>query len=80
MVKWKAYPHPQRACLEQLICLKPSNVLSQTDRLPFEDLPLAHLRDLHSDIIEEQYRKILHISWIDEKLFEGKIPTDSVMF
>lgn len=58
----------------------PRNVLSQTDRVPFKDLPLPYLRSEKEDVIEQQYRKILHLSWSDESVFNGKIPTDTLSF
>ena len=42
--------------------LSPKRVLSQTSRVAFQDLPMEHLRAPNEDIIEQQYRKILHIS------------------
>ncbi|KAK7079221.1 hypothetical protein SK128_000533 [Halocaridina rubra] len=32
------------------------------------------------DDIEQQYRKILHLSWVEEPVFNGEIPKDAVSF
>eukprot|EP00795_Rhopilema_esculentum_P002576 gene2576-769_t len=60
--------------------LHPGKVLSQTDRLPFNNLPFPHLRAVKSDVLEEQYRKVLLINWVDENVFKGEIPDSTVAF
>ncbi|KAG7171889.1 hypothetical protein Hamer_G000820, partial [Homarus americanus] len=58
----------------------PCKLLSQTEQVPFKDLPLPHLPNEKEDTIEQQYRKILHLSWAEKSVFYGKIPTDSLSF
>lgn len=58
----------------------PCKVLSQTERVAFKDLPLPHFKKMKEDDIEQQYRKILHLSWAEESVFNGKIPKDAVSF
>lgn len=55
-------------------------MLSQTARLPFDELPFAHLRAENADQVEEEYRKIQFVNWVDEKVFDGEIPRDTVKF
>lgn len=64
----------------ELSAFTPRKVLSQVERVPFTNLPLPHLRSCNEDIIEEQYRKILHVTWAEESIFYGEIPSDSVSF
>ena len=59
---------------------KPNRVLSQTARIPLKEIPYAHLRAENSDLIEEQYRKTHFVNWVDEEVFERKIPEDTVTF
>ncbi|XP_068225886.1 protein FAM200C-like [Palaemon carinicauda] len=68
------------AIFQGLSAFSPSKVLSQTDRVSFKDLPLPHLRKDNEDSIEQQYRKILHLSWAEESVFNGEIPKESVPF
>ncbi|KAG7178188.1 hypothetical protein Hamer_G003981 [Homarus americanus] len=56
-----------------LSAFAPRKVLSQTERVPFKDLPLPHLRSEKEDTIEQQYRKIRNLSWAEESAFDGKI-------
>ncbi|KAG7174183.1 putative hAT family C-terminal dimerization region-containing protein 15 [Homarus americanus] len=58
----------------------PCKVLNQTERVPFKDFPLPHLRSEKEDTIEQHYRKIHHLPWAEESVFDGKIPTDSISF
>ncbi|KAK3880177.1 hypothetical protein Pcinc_015308 [Petrolisthes cinctipes] len=67
------------AIYKGLQALAPSKVLSQTERVSFKDLPLPHLIE-EKDMTEQQYRKILHVSWMEESVFDGKIPTDYAAF
>lgn len=67
------------AIFRGLQSLAPSKVLSQTERVTFKDLPLPHLIE-EKDMTEQQYRKILHLSWAEESVFDGKIPTDPAAF
>lgn len=64
----------------ELSAFTPKKVLSQVERVSFTNLPLPHLRSCNEDIIEEQYRKILHVAWTEESIFDGEIPLDSVSF
>ena len=43
--------------------LQPRRVLSQTDRMPFSNLPLQHLLQDNSLTLEQQYQKLLHNNW-----------------
>ena len=65
---------------KELSALSPHKVLSQIERVPFTKLPLPHLRECNEGIIEEQYRKILHVAWSEESVFQGQIPADSASF
>ena len=69
---------PVKGVFENLSGLHPSKVLSQVARLRYQDLPFPHLRE--SLLMEEQYRKVLHVTWADEPCFNGKIPSDCVEF
>ena len=69
-----------RNIFKGLSYFKPDRVLSQTAQMPFKELPCAHLRAENSDLIEEQYRKIHFINWVDEEVFENKIPEDTATF
>ena len=60
--------------------VNPDKVLSQTVCLPFYELPFAHLKAENEYAIEEQYRKVQFMNWADEKIFDGKIPRDTVEF
>ena len=60
--------------------LHPIRVLKANARVPFGQLPLAHLRAAKSDQIEEQYRKIVHRNWEEEPVFNGALPDDTVKF
>eukprot|EP00794_Sanderia_malayensis_P010190 gene10190-11237_t len=66
--------------LKDLRYISPDNVLSQTARKPFKELPFAHLRCEKSNLIEDQYRKIKFVNWADEDVFDGIIPKDTVKF
>lgn len=63
-----------------LSAFSPRKVLSQVERVPFAHLPLPHLRIGNEDLLEEQYRKVLHLTWREESVFSGEIPCDSVSF
>ena len=71
---------PSFSIFKSLKAFAPSSVLSQVHRVPYQDLPLPHLRANNESIIEQQYRKIMHISWIEEPIFNGEIPQGSVPF
>ena len=60
--------------------LSPNYVLSQTLRVNLNKLPLQHLIKSDDGVIEEQYRKIIHVPWQEESTFEGNIPRDPVQF
>ena len=68
---------PTGGLFKTLSSLHPSKVLSQVDRTPFLKLPFPHLM---GSGVEEQYRKILHVDWREEPVFEGEIPQDTVKF
>ena len=65
---------------KNLSSLQPRRVLSQTDRMPFSDLPIQHLLQDNSLTLEQQYRKLLHQNWAKESVFGGEIPEDTVAF
>ena len=49
--------------------------------MPFTQLPFLHLIENNICIIEDQYRKIIHIDWREEPPFKNEgIPTDSESF
>lgn len=63
-----------------LRALHPSKVLDATRRVPFNQLPLPGLREDKSDVIEEQYRRIVHRNWKEDPIFNGVIPDATVAF
>lgn len=69
-----------RNLFKGLSTLHPHMVLDATARAPFNQLPLAHLREAEDNLIEEQYRKILHREWREEPVFNGTIPQDTARF
>ncbi|CAB4016125.1 Hypothetical predicted protein [Paramuricea clavata] len=60
--------------------LHPNKVLDASQRVPYNQLPLPHLRQENANVIEEQYRKILHRPWKEEPIFDGTIPNSTVQF
>ena len=68
------------AIFKGLSSLSPRTILSQTSQVAFNDLPMPHLRAVNQDDIEQQYRRILHVAWVEESVFDGRIPTDTVKF
>ena len=60
--------------------LSPRSVLSQVDRAPFMSLPMIHTIMGEMSAVEEEYRKIIHVDWAAESVFNGIVPTDSVDF
>eukprot|EP00795_Rhopilema_esculentum_P010089 gene10089-18741_t len=75
----KRLPKPT-AVFKGLSSLSPGTILSLTSRVAFNDLPMPHLRAVNQDDIEQQFRKILHVAWVEESVFDGRIPTDTVKF
>ncbi|XP_076049704.1 uncharacterized protein LOC143030440 [Oratosquilla oratoria] len=71
---------PTRNIYKGLSSLDPSKILSQTARVPYKDLPFPTLRTHRYNAIEQQYRNVLHINWVEEAVFDNKIPDDSVQF
>jgi hypothetical protein len=69
-----------RDLFKNLSALHPNKVLDASQRVPYNQLPLSHLRQENSDVIEEQYRKILHRPWKEEPIFEGTIPNSTMQF
>ena len=69
---------PVTGVFRALSSLKPTKVLSQMDRAPFDSLPFAHLRQSNMDMLEQQYRQMLHVDWKEE--LGGPIPGDTVAF
>ena len=69
-----------RNLFKGLSTLHPRMVLDATARAPFNQLPLAHLRETEHNLTEEQYRKILHREWREEPVFNGTIPEDTARF
>lgn len=57
-----------------LSAFSPKKILSQVERVPFTDFIG------NEDLLEEQYRKILHLTWAEESVFKGEIPCDLVSF
>ncbi|CAB4001706.1 Hypothetical predicted protein [Paramuricea clavata] len=64
---------------KNLSALHPNKVLDASQRVPYNQLPLSHLRQENADIIEEQYRKILHRPW-KEPILDGTIPDSTIQF
>ncbi|KAK4299843.1 hypothetical protein Pmani_027915 [Petrolisthes manimaculis] len=60
--------------------LSPSVVLTHTNRPPYTDLPFLHLQGQAAEACENQYRRILYHPWIEEGIFDGKIPDDPEVF
>jgi hypothetical protein len=65
---------------KNLSALHPNKVLDASQRVPYNQLPLSHLRQENADVIEEQYRKILHRPWKEEPIFDGTIPDSTIQF
>ena len=65
-----------------LQALAPSKVLSQLERVPFNNLLYLHIMGQTAATCEEQYRKILFHPWTKETdIFpEGIITNDIVQF
>ena len=79
-LKWNADCHLQKILFKGLRYLHPDIVLSQTARLPYNKLPFAHFRADNADQIEDKYRNIISVNWIDEDVFKGKIPKYTIEF
>ena len=60
--------------------LHPNKVLDASQRVPYNQLLLPHLRQENADVIEEQYRKILHCRWKEEPIFDGTLPDSTIQF
>ncbi|XP_076049662.1 uncharacterized protein LOC143030398 [Oratosquilla oratoria] len=45
-------------------------------RVPYKDLPFPTLRTYKCNAIEQQYRNVLHLNWVEEAVFDNKIPDD----
>ena len=71
---------PSSQIFRGLSSLNPKKVLSQAERLPFNQLPFRHIMGENIDMIEMQYRRIQMQIWKDEELFGGKLPLDLVTF
>ena len=71
---------PSTAIFKGLSSFSPKRVLSQTARVEFRDLPMRHLQAENEDVIEQQYRKILHINWAEQSVFDGQIPQGTDQF
>ncbi|KAG7162484.1 hypothetical protein Hamer_G008033, partial [Homarus americanus] len=69
----------QTRIFKGLSAFVPHKVLKQTEHVSFIDLPLPHNQS-KKDIIDQQYRKVLHLSWAEESFFYDKIPPDSDSF
>lgn len=69
---------PARDIFSSLSLLSPSTVLSQLRPL-YNDLPMHYLLEDNIEA-EEQYRKLLHVEWVKEPVFNGEVPTDPVKF
>lgn len=70
----------KRDHFKNLSALHPDKVLDASQRVPYNQLPLPHLRQENADVIEEQYRKILHRPWKEEPIFDGTIPDSTIQF
>ena len=58
-----------------------SQILSQTLKGKFEDLPFLHLMENDISLMENQYRRISLVEWCEEECFaEGGIPKESLLF
>ena len=65
---------------KNLAMLSPNNILSQTNKCKFFELPMISLAADNIDVIEQQYRKINLTDWMKENIFEKEIPKDTVTF
>ena len=64
---------------KNLSYLSPRSILSQMERAQFLSLPMQHImKDI--GLVEDQYRKIIHVDWASEDVFSGEIPSDAVQF
>ncbi|GFN83845.1 Zinc finger mym-type protein 1 [Plakobranchus ocellatus] len=69
---------PAKDVFKNLSYLNPACVLSQTSKANVVDLPFQHLI---TSAIEEQYRKVNFVNWLEEKAFQKTgIPQDSEQF
>ncbi|GFN86938.1 hypothetical protein PoB_001344400 [Plakobranchus ocellatus] len=65
---------PAKDVFKNLSYLNPACVLSQTSKANVVDLPFQHLI---TSAIEEQYRKVNFVNWLEEKAFQKNgIPQD----
>ena len=61
--------------------LHPSVILNQVARSVFLDLTFVKfLEPEEVDRVELQYRNIIVVNWLEESVFSGNIPLDSVQF
>lgn len=60
--------------------LSPSILLSQANRPLYKDLPFLHLQGQATEACEDQYRRIPYHPWIEESIFDDKIPDDPEAF
>ncbi len=72
---------PSNKRLFQGLCgFTPSRVLSQTQRVPFRQLPFQHLFRNKEFLVESQYRKILLHIWLEDEVFSDGVPSEAVPF
>ena len=70
----------QHDIFKSLSKLHPSCVLNQTTKPAFHQLPFLHLAGSNINTIEEQYRKIIFVDWVQEPAFLNGIPNESENF
>ena len=63
---------PTRYIYKSLSSLHPSKILSQTARVPHKGLPFPTLRARKYNAIEQQYRNVLHVNWVEEAVLTTK--------
>eukprot|EP00794_Sanderia_malayensis_P009867 gene9867-biopygen8124 len=71
---------PSSDIFQALGYLHPSRVLSQTDRVLLQKLPMQHLMADKLTEIDNQYRKVFLVNWSEEPMFKEGIPKESVPF
>jgi hypothetical protein len=70
-----------RSVSKGLTDLSPHKDLSQINRVMFSNLPFLHLIPNEKfSVVENQYRMIRQVIWIEEQTFNGSIPQDTEEF
>ena len=68
-----------RGAFKGLNLLHPDKILSVSPP-NLEQLPFSHLREVNCEEIDEQYRRMQHVKWTEENVFQSVVPQDTVKF